>query len=92
MPHVHVHVIPRLKADFGGETDNVYPALEDSEWHLEGDLARHEDHGVKVGGIEAAIKRKEGWQVPPDEERKPRSDAEMAKEAQWLQGLLGRAK
>lgn len=42
----------------------------------------------------AAARRKretEGWQVPRDEDRKPRSQEEMQKEADWLRGLMDAA-
>lgn len=76
MPHVHVHIIPRLASDFGGVTDNVYPALEQSERELAGDLRRSEARA---------------WAVPKDEDRKPRTIEEMEKEALWLNGLLKEA-
>lgn len=77
-----------MKTDFGGDTDKVYPALEDSEKHLEGDLARHSSADGSVGN---AHKPAQGWAVPPDSERKPRSAEEMQKEAQWLERLLAAA-
>jgi bis(5'-adenosyl)-triphosphatase len=94
---VHVHIIPRLRSDFGGEPDNVYPALEGAERELNADLVRHgsvsEDSTAAAGAVEAAVeaarrRRENGWQVPKDEERKPRSDEEMADEARWLAGLM----
>lgn len=74
-----------MKTDFGGETDNVYPALEESEKHLEADLAGN----VPIAqGKEVKAAREKGWQVPPDAERKPRTEGEMAREAEWLGSLL----
>lgn len=72
-----------LTTDFGNEQDDVYPALEESERRLAGDL--HE--------ALPALDRKEpprGWQVPKDEDRKPRSLEEMEREAGWLRGLMDR--
>lgn len=93
MPHVHVHLIPRLRSDFGGEPDNVYPALEGAERELNADLVQYgrvgEDSASAAGAVEAAQRRrKNGWQVPKDEERRPRSAAEMEDEARWLATLL----
>ncbi|GMK56317.1 hypothetical protein CspeluHIS016_0301570 [Cutaneotrichosporon spelunceum] len=90
VPHVHVHIIPRLRSDFGGEPDSVYPALEGAERELNHELERHERAPEEsVGAVEAAVRRREnGWQVPRDEERHPRSDKEMEKEARWLAELL----
>ncbi|BEJ13286.1 hypothetical protein CspHIS471_0304600 [Cutaneotrichosporon sp. HIS471] len=91
VPHVHVHIIPRLKSDFGGETDNVYPALEGAERDLNAEHLDHEHVHVdsSIGAVEAALHRREnGWQVPKDEERRQRSDEEMEEEARWLAGLL----
>lgn len=81
MPHVHVHIIPRLASDFGGETDNVYPALEKHEAELATDL-----RAASPEAETTAVPRV--WDVPKDEERKPRSPEEMEKEAAWLASLL----
>lgn len=50
-----------------------------------------ETHGEAA--IAAARKKREteGWQVPRDEDRKPRSQEEMQKEADWLRGLMAQA-
>ncbi|CAK9783459.1 HIT-like protein [Cutaneotrichosporon oleaginosum] len=100
VPHVHVHIIPRLRSDFGGEPDNVYPALEGAERDLNADLVRHrsvsDSAGTGAGAVEAAVeaakrRRANGWQVPKDEERRPRNIEEMEAEARWLAGLLSRS-
>ena len=74
VPHVHVHLIPRKSTDFDGDNDRIYPALEDNEKELEGNL-KSEERGSE-------------WRTPKDEDRKPRSMEEMEKEAGWLQGLF----
>jgi bis(5'-adenosyl)-triphosphatase len=85
---VHVHVLPRFSTDFNGKNDDIYPALEASEQGLAGDLAGQTgvDHGKGTG---AGLKRVgQGWDVPKDEDRRPRSMREMEEEARWLEGML----
>lgn len=82
VPHVHVHIIPRHRADFGGDKDAMYPALEQNESALR-DTLHDSSEGVKAG-----TKRKEGFQTPKDEDRVARSEEEMAKEAEWLAGYF----
>jgi bis(5'-adenosyl)-triphosphatase len=74
VPHVHVHLIPRKSTDYGGDNDQIYPALEKNEEELNGDL-RSSSEGDE-------------WKVAKDEDRKPRSMEEMEKEAEWLKGLF----
>lgn len=54
----------------------------------DGDRDSPETH--REAAIAAARKKREteGWQVPRDEDRKPRSQEEMQKEADWLRGLM----
>ncbi|KAL1409520.1 Dinucleoside triphosphate hydrolase [Vanrija albida] len=96
VPHVHVHIIPRLRTDFGGkDTDKIYPLLERSEAALGDDLVA--GPGDASATPKAPFRESSthddigGWDVPPDEERKPRSADEMEAEAQWLAGLLADA-
>ncbi|KIR32077.1 bis(5'-adenosyl)-triphosphatase [Cryptococcus deuterogattii 99/473] len=86
VPHVHIHLIPRHPTDYDGKNDQIYPLLEQSENRLHGDLknsdvpavngnAEHDGQtGTQVGK----------WEVPKDEDRKPRSTEEMEREAIWL--------
>ena len=74
VPHVHVHLIPRKSTDFDGDNDRIYPALEENEKELEGNL-KSEERGSE-------------WRTPKDEDRKPRSLEVMEKEAEWLRGLF----
>lgn len=74
VPHVHVHLIPRKSKDYGGDNDQIYPALEKHEEELNGDL-----RSPSTG---------DDWKTAKDEDRKPRSLEEMEKEAEWLKGLL----
>lgn len=84
MPHVHVHILPRFKTDFGGKNDDIYPALESSELALAGDL--HGQPPSESQEEESKTDKTVGrdWGVPKDEERKPRGMQEMQKEAEWL--------
>jgi bis(5'-adenosyl)-triphosphatase len=75
VPHVHCHVIPRVRGDPGGD-DQVHQWLEGEE----GDVGRHQR--------EAEGRRTAEW--PRDEERKPRSKEEMEKEAAWLREEIER--
>lgn len=75
VPHIHVHILPRQGADFEGVNDRVYPALEKAEQRLAKDMLR-ETRGESP--------RTARWDTPADEDRRPRSEEEMEKEALWL--------
>lgn len=72
--HVHCHIIPRRDADMDakGGGDKLYEMMEGEEGDVGGELKRRQD-GEKQGRF-----------VGPDVDRKPRSDEEMRKEAEWL--------
>ena len=55
--------------------------------------ARESPETHREAAIAAARKKREteGWQVPRDEDRVPRSQEEMQKEADWLRGLMNQA-
>jgi bis(5'-adenosyl)-triphosphatase len=75
VPHVHIHILPRRTTDFGGNNDDVYPALERNEHELNAvlsDSSKHDDYDRKV------------LQIPKDEDRKVRTEDDMEREAQWL--------
>nr|POE54451.1 bis(5'-nucleosyl)-tetraphosphatase [asymmetrical] [Quercus suber] len=76
VPHVHCHVIPRVKGD-SGEGDKVHEWLEGEE----GDVGRHQEES-------AGERKSKEW--AKDEERKPRSMEEMVKEARWLREEMER--
>jgi bis(5'-adenosyl)-triphosphatase len=90
VPHVHVHILPRSRTDFDGVNDRVYPALEDSEAKLQGDLAAAQGKS----GDETSARSDEQRRVetrfvtPKEEDRRPRSLQEMEDEATWLAGLF----
>jgi len=76
VPHVHVHILPRRPNDFE-PMDAVYDRLE------EVDIERDQhDRGDSNGASQGKDKLK------MDSERKPRSDAEMEKEATYLASLF----
>ncbi|GAB7363008.1 hypothetical protein MBLNU230_g3302t1 [Neophaeotheca triangularis] len=76
VPHVHCHVIPRVRGD-PGEGDKVHEWLEGGE----GNVGKHQRKG-EVG------ERKGQW--VKDEERRPRSKGEMEEEASWLRAEIER--
>lgn len=77
VPHVHVHIIPRMKGDAGGD-DKVHEWLEGEE----GNVGKHLSEGQQV-------ERKVGeW--AKDEDRKPRGKEEMEEEARWLREEMER--
>ncbi|KAF1960585.1 HIT-like protein [Byssothecium circinans] len=78
VPHVHAHIIPRKRDDLP-EKDAIYKMLEGEE----GDLARQLRES-KEDKANAEGKRGRFPAVDADEDRKPRSEEEMGKEADWL--------
>ncbi|OAL21331.1 hypothetical protein AYO22_08054 [Fonsecaea multimorphosa] len=80
VPHVHVHVIPRQKGDYDdkGGGDRVYDAMDGEEGDLGAaflEMRRIRDERSKSGREALG---------GPDSTRKPRSEDEMRKEAEWL--------
>lgn len=93
MPHVHVHILPRSRTDFDGVNDRVYPALEDNEAGLKGDLADIQgeaEQAQTMSGAGAAPPTPVSarFVTPKEEDRRPRSLQEMEDEATWLAGLF----
>lgn len=80
MPHVHVHLIPRLPTDFEGDNDRIYPALEQNEAEL--------NFAMVSGTSGTSGTSGSGWRVPKDEDRKPRGMDEMQAEAEWMAALF----
>jgi bis(5'-adenosyl)-triphosphatase len=84
VPHVHVHIIPRRKADMDerGGGDAVYGMLDGEEGDLGAawlEFRRHRQtflDGQKGKGDFA--------QGPDAEERRPRGEEVMREEAEWL--------
>jgi bis(5'-adenosyl)-triphosphatase len=77
VPHVHAHIIPRKKADLEekGGTDAIYEMLEGKEGDLNKQLTDKE---------RAATEERAKFPIVDNDSRKPRSDDEMQREAQWL--------
>lgn len=83
VPHVHAHIIPRKKDDLEekGGTDAIYDMMESEEAHLGNQMKEKE----KAARAEHAEDEKRGkFPAVDNDSRKPRSDAEMHKEAEWL--------
>jgi bis(5'-adenosyl)-triphosphatase len=81
VPHVHAHIIPRKKDDLEaqGGTDAIYEMMESEEAHL-GNQMRE-----KAAQAELAEDEKRGkFPAVDNDSRKPRSDEEMQREAEWL--------
>lgn len=79
MPHIHTHIIPRKAADLDerGGGDAIYQMLEGED----GDVGRH----LLERGLRDRLKFPA---VGKDEERRPRSEEEMRREAEWLAGEM----
>jgi bis(5'-adenosyl)-triphosphatase len=69
VPHVHAHIIPRRRADLPS-ADDIYKMMDGEE----GDIGAHLGNASK-----GTFPR-----VDADEARKPRTEAEMKQEAEWL--------
>jgi bis(5'-adenosyl)-triphosphatase len=70
VPHIHAHIIPRRLKDMAN-TDDVYTEL-------------HGEAGNVGAHLESRDKERGYLKVDADEMRKPRTEEEMVKEAQWL--------
>ena len=81
---MHIHLIPRKPTDFPPEDrDAIYPLLESSERALGGELLAAKANPTER--MEKARKDASGLLVVPrDEDRHPRSEEEMTREAAWL--------
>ena len=96
VPHVHFHLLPRkLRGDrFGGQNDEVYPALERAEGALPHELAQYAASQVAFGNEDERSRlasSAEPIKMDADEDRKPRTMEEMVQEAEWLKGYFGSA-
>lgn len=79
MPHVHVHVIPRLDQDLGENPDAVYVKMASEEGNVGGalwDVRERPSAGGQMPRIE-------------DEDRSARTEAQMIEEAEKYKGMLG---
>lgn len=80
VPHVHCHIIPRLKGDAIG--DEIYDRMASDEGNVGGALWDR-DHRPQGGGHFPKIE---------DSDRKPRTAEEMAKEAQLFREQMNKLK
>eukprot|EP00281_Chroomonas_sp_CCMP1168_P033484 CAMPEP_0206240368 /NCGR_PEP_ID=MMETSP0047_2-20121206/15901_1 /ASSEMBLY_ACC=CAM_ASM_000192 /TAXON_ID=195065 /ORGANISM="Chroomonas mesostigmatica_cf, Strain CCMP1168" /LENGTH=247 /DNA_ID=CAMNT_0053665145 /DNA_START=44 /DNA_END=787 /DNA_ORIENTATION=+ len=80
VPHVHIHIIPRKSGDLA-RNDEVYEKLEE----FDGSQARA---GAASDAVLPGAVEKLKLHVPPDSERKDRSEEEMAAEAKEMRELL----
>ncbi|KAJ8114295.1 hypothetical protein OPT61_g3792 [Boeremia exigua] len=83
MPHVHAHIIPRKRDDLEhrGGTDAIYEMMESEEAHLGKQMEAKE----KAVQAELAEDKQRGrFPAVDNDSRKPRSDEDMQKEAEWL--------
>jgi bis(5'-adenosyl)-triphosphatase len=83
VPHVHAHVIPRKKDDLEdqGGTDAIYGMMESEDADL-GKQLREKEGAARTG--QAEDERRGRFPAVDNDSRKPRSDEEMRKEAEWL--------
>ncbi|KAJ4324037.1 Dinucleoside triphosphate hydrolase [Neodidymelliopsis sp. IMI 364377] len=89
VPHVHAHIIPRKKDDLEakGGTDAIYEMMESEEAHL-GNQMRDKE---KAAQAELSEDEKRGkFPAVDNDSRKPRSDEEMQREAEWLAEEMGK--
>jgi bis(5'-adenosyl)-triphosphatase len=76
VPHVHAHVIPRGKGDFGGQVDQVYEKLEGEEGDVGKELKRRErlkveaDEDRKARGLDEMEEEAKGLADEMDKESK----------------------
>jgi bis(5'-adenosyl)-triphosphatase len=83
VPHVHAHIIPRRKDDLEeqGGTDAIYEMMESED----ADLSKQLKEKERLAKAELAEEEKKGkFPAVDNDSRKPRSDEEMQKEAEWL--------
>ncbi|KAJ9669774.1 Dinucleoside triphosphate hydrolase [Coniosporium apollinis] len=89
VPHFHAHVIPRREGDLEGGGDAVYRLMEGEEGDVGGHLEERErERGrgreERSDGVQTGRRRGQFPAVDADEVRKPRSEEEMRREAEWF--------
>ena len=77
VPHVHVHVIPRIEDDIPGEPDAIYEKMASEDGNVGGAL--WDRQRPSPGG---------GMPRIEDADRSARTDAEMYKEARGYEKML----
>ncbi|KAF2272482.1 HIT-like protein, partial [Westerdykella ornata] len=83
VPHVHAHIIPRRRNDLShaGGTDAIYAMMESEDGDLHKQFAERDGAN---GDQNIGQRRGRFPRVDAEESRKPRSEEEMRKEAEWL--------
>ncbi|CAO2652858.1 Nn.00g022690.m01.CDS01 [Neocucurbitaria sp. VM-36] len=83
VPHVHAHIIPRKKDDLEaqGGTDAIYGMMESEDADLNKQL-KEKERASKTDLPEE--EKRAHFPAVDNDTRKPRSDEEMQKEAEWL--------
>lgn len=74
VPHVHVHILPR-KADDLPHNDDIYGQIDESSVSMMHDWNE-------------ALRHRASFTAVDDEDRKPRTMAQMEEEATWLRSLF----
>jgi len=84
VPHVHVHIIPRHKGDYDhrGGGDQIYEAMDG----VEGDVGKAFIEMQRLRN--QRMNHRKEFSAGPDSDRKPRSEEEMKKEAEWLRSEM----
>ncbi|KAK5242798.1 Dinucleoside triphosphate hydrolase [Exophiala xenobiotica] len=84
VPHVHVHIIPRQKGDYDhrGGGDQIYEAMDG----VEGDVGKAFVEMQRLR--DQRMNHRKEFSAGPDSDRKPRSEEEMKKEAEWLRSEM----
>jgi bis(5'-adenosyl)-triphosphatase len=77
VPHVHVHIIPRVEGDLE-ESDQIYVKMNGEEGNVGGALWDVKERPKARGAFEAV----------DDEDRRPRDEDDMVEEARRYQALL----
>lgn len=85
VPHVHVHIIPRRRADLEdrGGSDAIYGMLDGEEGNVARQLFEREER-EEVEREDDELERRTGFPAVDNEERRPRSEEEMEAEATML--------
>jgi bis(5'-adenosyl)-triphosphatase len=83
VPHVHAHIIPRRRDDLKdrGGTDAIYEMMESEDADLSKQFAAKGDEGI-IPETDGDSRPK--FPAVDNDARKPRSDEDMQREAQWL--------
>ncbi|KIX02503.1 uncharacterized protein Z518_08444 [Rhinocladiella mackenziei CBS 650.93] len=84
VPHVHVHVIPRRRGDYDhrGGGDRIYDAMDGEEGNVGNAFLEMQRERSERS------KQRRDFAGGPDSDRKPRSEEEMTREAEWLRAEM----